>query len=95
MATIMNFTDPMAQVVFNVLITFCAMLGGYVLKSVQMTLAAMLREQKELAAKLQAVELLVAGEYVRKDEFARFADAIFEKLDKIDTKLDHKEDRKP
>lgn len=67
----MNFTDPMAQVIFNILVTICGLLGGYVLKSIQATLANMLREQRDLANKLQAIEVLVAGEYVRKDEFTR------------------------
>lgn len=91
----MNFTDPMAQVIFNILVTICGLLGGYVLKSIQATLANMLREQRDLANKLQAIEVLVAGEYVRKDEFTRVADAIFARFDRIESKLDNKEDRHP
>jgi len=91
----MNFTDPMAQVIFNILVTLCGLLGGYVLKSIQATLANMLREQRDLANKLQAIEVLVAGEYVRKDEFTRVADALFARFDRIESKLDNKEDRHP
>lgn len=91
----MNFTDPMAQVIFNILVTICGLLGGYVLKSIQATLANMLREQRDLANKLQAIEVLVAGEYVRKDEFTRVADALFARFDRIESKLDNKEDRHP
>jgi hypothetical protein len=95
MASPMNFTDPMAQVIFNILVTLCGLLGGYVLKSIQATLANMLREQRDLANKLQAIEVLVAGEYVRKDEFTRVADALFARFDRIESKLDNKEDRHP
>jgi hypothetical protein len=95
MASPMNFTDPMAQVIFNILVTICGLLGGYVLKSIQATLANMLREQRDLANKLQAIEVLVAGEYVRKDEFTRVADALFARFDRIESKLDNKEDRHP
>ncbi|HRV41483.1 MAG TPA: hypothetical protein P5152_14640 [Candidatus Paceibacterota bacterium] len=91
----MNFIDPMAQVIFNILVTLCGLLGGYVLKSIQATLANMLREQRDLANKLQAIEVLVAGEYVRKDEFTRVADALFARFDRIESKLDNKEDRHP
>lgn len=91
----MNFTDPMAQVIFNILVTLCGLLGGYVLKSIQATLANMLREQRDLANKLQAIEVLVAGEYVCKDEFTRVADALFARFDRIESKLDNKEDRHP
>jgi hypothetical protein len=95
MASPMNFIDPMAQVIFNILVTLCGLLGGYVLKSIQATLANMLREQRDLANKLQAIEVLVAGEYVRKDEFTRVADALFARFDRIESKLDNKEDRHP
>lgn len=91
----MNFTDPMAQVIFNILVTLCGLMGGYVLKSIHATLANMLREQRDLANKLQAIEVLVAGEYVRKDEFTRVADALFARFDRIESKLDNKEDRHP
>jgi len=91
----MNFTDPMAQVIFNILVTLCGLLGGYVLKSIQATLANMLHEQRDLANKLQAIEVLVAGEYVRKDEFTRVSDALFARFDRIESKLDNKEDRHP
>ena len=95
MASPLNFIDPMAQVIFNILVTLCGLLGGYVLKSIQATLANMLREQRDLANKLQAIEVLVAGEYVRKDEFTRVADALFARFDRIESKLDNKEDRHP
>ena len=46
-----------------------------------------------LAEKVNGIEILVAGNYVKKDDFDRFTDAIFSKLDKISDKLDNKADK--
>lgn len=53
------------------------------------------REQfeREITARVSQVELLVAGDYVKKDEFVRVGDAIFRKLDSIADKLDKKQDK--
>jgi len=48
---------------------------------------------RKLADKIATIEVLVAGEYIKKDEFRNLSDAIFKKLDKIDDKLDHKVDK--
>lgn len=46
-----------------------------------------------LAEKVNSIEVLVAGQYVKRDDFDRIANAIFVKLDKISDKLDKKADR--
>lgn len=46
-----------------------------------------------LADKVNSIEVLVAGQYVKRDDFDRVANAIFVKLDKISDKLDMKADR--
>ena len=40
-----------------------------------------------------AVKLLVAGQYVPKNDFERFEEAIFRKLDHIELKIDGKADK--
>lgn len=51
------------------------------------------RTDKELAEKVGKIEVLVAGEYVKRDDFDRVANLLFSKLDKISDKLDQKADR--
>lgn len=46
-----------------------------------------------LADKVNQIEVLVAGQYVKRDDFDRVANQIFSKLDKISDKLDKKADR--
>lgn len=47
----------------------------------------------KLAEKVSAIETLVAGNYVTREEFSKHIDALFRKLDKIDEKLDRKVDK--
>ena len=43
--------------------------------------------------KVNQIEVLVAGQYVKRDDFDKLANAIFAKLDKISDKIDSKADR--
>lgn len=47
----------------------------------------------ELADKVQAIEVLVAGQYIKRTDMDRITDSLFAKLDRIENKLDHKVDR--
>lgn len=48
---------------------------------------------KELADKVNNIEVLVAGQYVKREDFAQVTNQIFSKLDKILDKLDQKVDK--
>lgn len=48
---------------------------------------------KELTDKVASIELLVAGDYVRKSELIELQKALFSKLDRIEEKLDKKVDK--
>ena len=46
-----------------------------------------------LAEKVQAIEVLVAGNYVTKTDLNVLTEALFKKLDRIEQKVDGKVDR--
>lgn len=48
---------------------------------------------KELADKVSNIEVLVAGQYVKREDFVQVTNQIFTKLDKILDKLDTKADK--
>lgn len=48
---------------------------------------------KRLADKVSSIEVLVAGNYVKRDDFDKSVEAIFRKLDRIEDKLDGKADK--
>jgi len=51
------------------------------------------KTDKELAEKVGNIEVLVAGQYVKREDFQTVTNQIFAKLDKILDKLDQKVDK--
>lgn len=87
----MTMTDP--QTTFNVLIALVAFLGGWVLNSLRKNIENLQTSDANLTNKLQAIEVLVAGSYVKREDLDKLTHALFEKLDKIENKIDRKADK--
>lgn len=81
------------QDAFNIAVSVAAAAGGWVIRSLYDSLRDMRAADTELADRVQRIELLVAGEYVRRDELDKKLDALFAKLDRIEEKLERKADR--
>lgn len=77
----------MEQTIFNIVLTLVGALGAWVLKSITEELKARRQADHDLRNKLQSIELLVAGQYVRKDDLEKFGDAIFKRLDKMEERI--------
>lgn len=77
----------------NATLGVIAFLGGAVMKSVWDALKKQQEETSALVAKVQNIEVLVAGSYVKTDKFEQVVTAMFAKLDKIYEKLDTKADK--
>jgi hypothetical protein len=92
--------DHETQLFINSALGVIAFLGGIVMKviwdaigTLRTSLKEMRDEDAKLAAKVQSIEVLVAGTYIKRDEFEKLSQAIFSKLDKIMEKLDNKADK--
>lgn len=83
----------MTQELFNIMVGVAGALGGWWLKVMWETLKDLQTADKELMDKVSKIEVLVAGAYVKRDEFDRALKRLFEKLDHIDAKLDSKADK--
>lgn len=87
---LLQFIATGAVALFNVVL-------GFFISSVKDSVKESKEADKELAAKVQAIETLVVGEYLPRaefyDRFQLFSDAMFKKLDKIEDKLERKLDR--
>jgi hypothetical protein len=81
------------QVGFNLAVGIAAFLGAYILKSIGENLQSLRAGDAELGSKMQAIEVLVAGQYVKHSDLDRLSVALFAKLDKISDKLDSKADK--
>ena len=78
------------QTAFNVLLVAFSALAGWLLNNLTQSMHDLTRADANLAVKVQNIELLVAGNYVKRDEFDSKINAVFHKLDKIDEKLDRR-----
>jgi hypothetical protein len=83
----------MDQVIINWLLAGFGALIGFLLNAVWQAVKDLQVADKELAGKVAEIEVLVAGAYVRKDEFTQSVNALFAKLDRIEDKLDKKVDK--
>jgi hypothetical protein len=74
------------QVWFEAAVAVIGLIIGWVLRTLW-------SDMKDLSTKVQSIEILVAGEYVKKAEIAQLSDSLFKKLDRIEDKLDGKADK--
>lgn len=82
-----------AQTAFNILLGLVAFLGGWVLNSLRESIKSLQKTDSDLADKVQKIEVLVAGQYVKRDDMEKMSNAIFIKLDKIYDLIDKKADK--
>lgn len=81
------------QVLFDVAIGVIGVLGGWVLSTVWGAVKDLQEADKELADKVAAIEVLVAGRYITREEFNSTFNQVFERLDRIRDMLSQKADR--
>lgn len=83
----------MEQTYINWLLGAFGALIGFLLHVVWHAVKDLQTADKALAEKVGGIEVLVAGDYVRRDEFERTVLRVLEKLDHISDKLDKKADK--
>lgn len=71
----------------------CRGFGGWILNTLWQEIKTMQQTDEKLADKVAAIEILVAGQYVKRDDMQILSTAIFAKLDRIEDKLDGKADK--
>lgn len=81
------------QTAFNIAVMICAALGGWWMRAVWESLSDLRSAHTQLIDRVQKIEVLVAGEYVTREELSHALQTLFRKLDKIEDKLDGKQDR--
>ncbi len=81
------------QMAFNIAIGIIGTLGGWWMRVMWQSLKELQTADKQLSDKVSSIEVVVAGQYVKRDELKNISDAIFAKLDRIEDKLDKKADK--
>ena len=82
-----------AQTIINIVIGLAGGLGGWILNNLKSSIDELRKADMELTDKVQHIEVLVAGTYVKRDDMDKLGHDLFAKLDKIEAKLDNKVDK--
>lgn len=82
-----------SQTIINIAIGLCGALGGWVLNNLKESITALHKADADLTTKVQSIEVLIAGDYVKHDALDKLTTAIFAKLDRIESKIDLKADK--
>lgn len=83
----------MDQTIINWLLGGFGTLIGFLLNAVWQAVKDLQKADQTLVQKVGELEVLVAGDYVRKEELQDNIKALFAKLDKIEDKIDRKADK--
>lgn len=81
------------QTLFNIAGGIAGFFGGWWMKVLHESMRDLQDADKKLAEKVSGIEILVAGDYVKRAEMEKTLSAIFAKLEKISDKLDGKQDK--
>ena len=81
------------QTAFDIAFAGFGFVVGWLMKIIYATVQDLQVSDKDLTNKVQSIELLVAGQYIKRTEFESKIDALFAKLDHIEEKLDRKMSR--
>lgn len=83
----------MDQTIINWFLAGFGGLIGFLLNAVWQAVKDLQRADTKLAEKVGQIEVLVAGNYVKRDSFDSAVERIFQKLDHIEEKIDKKADK--
>lgn len=83
----------MEQTLINAVFAGLGAVLSFVLKIIWDGLRDLQKADIDLATQVSAVKLMMADSYIKKEDFERLSNAIFNKLDRIEGKLDGKQDK--
>lgn len=77
-----------AQTLINILFACAGAMGGWILNNLKTSIEALQKADSTLADKVQHIEVLVAGTYVKRDDLDKVTSVVHLRFDKIEEKLD-------
>lgn len=84
---------PDFQVLFNIAMVIAGFFGGFLLNAIWQKIDRLEMTDKSLVEHINTLNISVATQGAHRTEDSKKLDAIFEKLDRIDVKLDRKVDK--
>lgn len=81
------------QILFNIAVGLAAFFGGITFASIMRRIDKLEETDGKLVTSINAIQVTVATQGTQRTEDSKKLDSIFEKLEKIDEKLDRKADK--
>lgn len=75
------------HVAFNTALAAMSSLLGWLLRALWQEVKELKEDHETLTTKVHAIDLLVAGQYVTREEHRRDIEALFRKLDRIEQRI--------
>jgi len=79
--------------IFEIVVSVLFALVGWFGNVFWTALTDLQKSDRELTAKVNSIQLLVVGDYIRKEDMTVFKEEVMRKLDKVLDKLDTKADK--
>lgn len=76
------------QTLINILFACAGAMGGWILNNLKSSIEALQKADTSLADKVQHIEVLVAGTYVKRDDLDKMASVVHQRFDKLEEKID-------
>jgi hypothetical protein len=83
----------MEQIIINWLLGGIGAVMGFLLHVIWTAVKDLQDSDKDMNDKISSIEVLVAGSYMTRSELSEIMKTVFNKLDRIEYKLDKKADR--
>lgn len=77
-----------AQTLINILFACAGAMGGWILNNLKSSIEALQKADSTLADKVQHIEVLVAGTYVKRDDLDKVTSVVHLRFDKLEEKID-------
>jgi hypothetical protein len=81
------------QVMFNIVLGGFSFLAGFLLNNIWQEMKSLQETDRKTIDRINSMEVLVAGQYISKQDFTHTMDKVFIKLDEISQTLTKKADR--
>lgn len=83
----------MDQTVLNVILGVVCSVGGWIMNTMWQSLQDLQKADKDLADKVSSIEILVAGNYVKREYLDNIAQRFEAKIDKLIDMISNKADK--
>jgi hypothetical protein len=84
---------PDVNTLFMAAIGVLGGVGSWILNGMAGAIKELRTGNEKISGRIQEIEVVITGQYAKKDEVEKLITALFHKLDKIEDKLDTKMDK--